>query len=223
MIQANCRAQFTADDLQFLVEVLARRSGDRVSLAKLVADEASLDALLDHPVVFEAILNRQDCLPISPRLYFYILARRVLAQAGIDDRAVADYLGELLTQFSEAGRLHRLPSRPDQPFAYVSDLLAVVTDGRQEEAFLVRAHIGNYTLFLTGVFPQHLEERARRRGAPALGFYEGLGRENFRLLADHSLAHRRHLHEVFGCLGEQFHEVRVALNDMADRLVHLDG
>jgi hypothetical protein len=223
MIQANCRAQFTADDLQFLVGVLARRSTDRVSLAKLVSDTDTLDALLDDPVVFEAVLNRGDCLPISPHLYLYVLARRVLSQAGIADRAVADYVAELLTEFSEASRLHRLPSRPDQPFEYISDLLAVVSEGRREETFVVRAHIGNYTLFLTGVFREHLEHRARRRGAPALGFYEGIGSESYRLVSDHALARRRQLHEVFACLGEQFHAVRLALNDLADRLVHLEG
>jgi hypothetical protein len=222
MIQANCRAQLTVDDFRFLVEVLARKSSDQPSLEALLGDESSLNQLLDDDAVFDAILNRNGCLKISPHLYFYVIARRILRNAGIEDRAVADYLGEMLTEFSNAARVHTLPTRPGQQFEYISDLLAVIREARQEETFVVRAHIGNYTLFLTGVFPQHLEHRTRFKGAPDISFYEGVGSQNFRILSDNNIAHRKQLHDVFNCLGEQFHQIRVAMNDMSDRLLHLD-
>src|ERR1051325_10130366 len=161
MIQANCRAQLTNNDFQFLLQTLARKSDDLSSLEKLISDPGTLDQLLDHDVVLEAILNRQCCLPISAHLYFYIIARRVVRNAGIEDRTVADYLGEMLAEFSQMTRLQTLPSRPGQQFEYVSELLAIISEARQEETFVVRAHIGNYTLFLTGIFPQHLEHRTR--------------------------------------------------------------
>src|SRR5262245_2879572 len=127
MIQANCRAQLTVEDFQFLVEVLARKSSDRSSLEALVGDEASLNQLLDHDAVFDAILNRRECLKVSPHLYFYVIARRILRNAGIEDRAVADYLAEMLTEFSNAARVTTLPTRPGQQFEYISDLLAVIS------------------------------------------------------------------------------------------------
>jgi hypothetical protein len=223
MIRAGCRTQFTSSDFQFLVETLARKSKDNLSLESLLADPTSLDELLDSDALLDAILTRRDCLPISPHLYFYVIARRVLRNAGIQDRAVADYLGAMLTDFSETSRTQTLATRPGQQFAYISDLLAVISEASAEETFVVRAHIGNYTLFLTGVFPQHIEQRARYKGAPDIEFYEGVGSANFRLLSDHSLARKRHLDEVFGCLAEQFREIRRSLNDAADRLLHLDA
>src|ERR1041385_9012425 len=141
MIQANCRAQLTSNDFQFLVETLARKSTDRSSLQTLIRDPSALDELLDHDAVLDALLNRRGCLHISPHLYFYVIARRILRNAGIEDRAVADYLGEMLTEFSNAARVHTLPTRPGQQFVYISDLLAVIREARQEETFVVRAHI----------------------------------------------------------------------------------
>lgn len=222
MSQANCRAQLTANDFQFLVETLARKSNDKVSLEKLVADEASLNQLLDQDSVFEALLNRSGYLHISAHLFFYVIARRVLRNAGIEDRAVADYLAEMLAEFSRMDQLQQLPTRPKQQFAYISDLLAIISEAREEEVFIVRAHIGNFTLFLTGVFPQHIEHRTKYKGAPAMSFYEGVGSQNFRLLSDHALAYKKKLNDVFNCLGAQFREIRLALNDMSERLLHLD-
>lgn len=222
MIQANCRAQFTREDFEFLLETLARRSGDLPSLQALLGDESALQQLLDHEAVLTAILSRTGCLRISPYLYFYVIARRVLLQAGIRDAAVADYVGSLLVEFSRASRLHTIPSRPGQQFEYLCDLLAVITRARDAEAFEVHAHIGNYTLFLTGVFPRHLEHRTRYKGAPGIRFYEGVGRQSFRVVSDHVLARKRQLDEVFQCLAEEFHEIRLALNDMADRLLALN-
>src|ERR1041385_9189990 len=159
MIQANCRAQLTSNDFQFLVETLARKSTDRSSLQTLIRDPSALDELLDHDAVLDALLNRRGCLHISPHLDFYVIARRVLRNAGIEDRMVADYLGEMLKEFADTNRLHGLTSRPGQQFEYISDLLAIISEARKEETFVVRAHIGNYTLFLTGVFPRSEERR----------------------------------------------------------------
>jgi hypothetical protein len=219
MIQANCRTQLTSNDFRFLIETLTRKSTDAASLESLLRDPSGLDELLDSDRVLDAILNHRACLPISPHLYFYVIARRILRNAGIQERAVADYLGAMLAEFSH---LDRLTSRPDGQFEYISDLLAIISEARAEETFVVRAHIGNYTLFVTGVFPQHLQHRARYKGAPDLEFYEGVGSQSFRLLSDHSLARKKHLDEVFNCLGERFHEIRLRLNDMAERLLHLD-
>lgn len=223
MIQANCRTHLTSNDFQFLVETLGRKSADASYLQELLRDPSSLDALLDHDAVFEAILQRATCLNISSHLYFYVIARHVLRNAGIDDRSVADYLAEMLAEFSVTARVHSIPIQADRQFEYISDLLAVISEASREETFIVRAHIGNYTLFLTGVFPQRLEHRTRYKGAPDLKFYESVGSQNFRILSDHALARKNHLQDVFDCLGGQFHNIRLAMNDMAERFLHIDG
>ena len=97
MIQANCRARFTAADFQFIVRTLARSPNDQVSLVDLLSDAETRDAVLDHPRLVEAILSHAGHLSISSSFYFYVLARHVLQRAGITDRKLS--------------RLHRLAAR----------------------------------------------------------------------------------------------------------------
>ena len=102
MIQANCRARFTAADFDFVVRTLARSKTDHVSLVDLLSDVETRDSILDHPRLVDAILCNAGHLHISSQFYFYVLARHVLQQAGIVDRKLCDYVGSLLETFSRA-------------------------------------------------------------------------------------------------------------------------
>jgi hypothetical protein len=88
-------------------------------------------------------------------------------------------------------------------------------------AFLLRTHAGNYALFLTGIFPESIERRSRR-GAPDTSYYEEIGRASFRVAAQHRVARECQLAEIFQRLADEFRRVRLALNDLAQRLINLD-
>jgi hypothetical protein len=91
----------------------------------------------------------------------------------------------------------------------------------REQAFLLRAHIGNYSLFISGIFHESAQRR-HERGGPNLRFYEEIGRTNYQMVASHETARRCELSDVFENLAEQFRGVRLALNDLSDRLLNLD-
>ena len=44
--------------------------------SNLLADEETRDRILDHDVLYQAVLERAGCLAISEHLYFYVLVRR---------------------------------------------------------------------------------------------------------------------------------------------------
>jgi hypothetical protein len=100
-------------------------------------------------------------------------------------------------------------------------MLIALTRATAEQTFLLRAHVGNYSLFVSGIFHENAQHRSRR-GAPDLEFYEKIGRTNFQLVAAHSTARRCELNDVFEELADRFHEVRLALNRLADELLNLD-
>ena len=79
MIHANCRMRLTADDFTFVVGVLSKSESDHVSLVKLLIDEDTRDAILDHELLAKAILESPERLPISPQLLFYVLCRKFFA------------------------------------------------------------------------------------------------------------------------------------------------
>lgn len=219
VIQPNCRVQFTAADIQFILSVLHPEAPAAECLVGLLADEASRDLILDNDRLFYALLERRDCLCISTHFYFYILVRHVLRHSGIEDRSVADYVAEVLAEFSRVERLQCRSPGQRQPLEYFVDLMAALQTADESTTFLIRAYIGNHALFMTGIFPERIRHRVERRGAPGLCYYENLGRENYRLASDHRLARKHNLTGIFTTLSEQFVPARQALNDLGDRLL----
>lgn len=220
VIQPNCRVHFTAADLDFIVHTLTSR-GSTESLVKLMADPESLDQILDHDLVFRALLEHNGCLAVSKYFYFYVMVRRVLQRSGIEDRHVADYVAAVLAEFSSATRARNPLAGAEQPMDYLFEMLAALQQADDGTRFLIRAHVGNHSLFLSGVFPERVHYRAQFRGAPEIAYYETLGSANFRVASDHRLAQKYDLVPIFVALAEQFHTIRLALNDMTDRLISL--
>ncbi len=221
VIQANCRAQFTAEDVDFILSVLGAKAGHSESLVKLLADEDSRDLILDDPALLRALLEQRSCLRVSSQFYFYVLVRHVLRRAGIEDRTVADYVAELLAEFSRTERTRCLVPGKLTPCDYFFEMLAALQTVDDITGFFIRAHIGNHSLFLAGVFPEHVRHRSERRGAPGLRYYEEMGRANFRVARDHRLARKYELSGIFDTLSERFDSARLALNDLSDRLCSL--
>jgi hypothetical protein len=221
MIQPNCRVQFAAEDIDFILSVLGRKIGTAECLVKLLADEASRDLILDDEALFHALLERGGCLRVSTRFYFYILVRQVFRRSDLQDRAVADYVAEVLSEFARSERARCVVPGQVNPMDYLFEMIAALKTADDRTTFLIRVHIGNYSLFLSGVFPERIRFRAEARGFPDLKYYEGLGRAQYRMASDHRLAQRYDVAEVFNTLAERFQTTRLALNDIADRLFSL--
>ena len=221
VIQPNCRVQFTAADVEFIVSALGPRTGSAETLVKLLADEDTRDLILDDEALFRALLEQRGCLRVSTRFYFYVLVRHVLNRSGIEDRVVADYVAELLAEYSRIENTRCVvPGRPE-PLDYFFEMLTALQTADDPTSFYIRTHVGNQSLFLSGVFPERIRYRAEYKGAPDLKYYEELGRANYRVASDHRLARKYDLADVFSTLAERFKATRLALNDLTDRLLSL--
>jgi hypothetical protein len=220
-IRANCRVQFSPADVEFIVRVLGTSTSEAACLRSLLTDEPSRDQLLDDPRLADALVNGLGCLQVSTRMYFYVLVRRALLEAGVKDPQVADYVAEMLAEFTEQRHLRCQVPGHSEPLEYFVEMLAALAHADERSAFLLRAHIGNYALFLTGLFPERLRYRQEYRGAPGLDYYERLGRSGFAAASTHRLAQQVELSSVYGELAERFPETRRALNDVAERVFAL--
>ena len=222
MIKANCRERFTAADFDFVVRTLSRSERDSVNLVELLTDGEARDSVLDSPRLVESLLADGTPLTISPQLYFYILLRHVLKDTGLGDRDVSDYLASLLETFSQTARMKSPADGHTSPIQYVSDMLIALRSASPAQSFLIRAHVGNYSLFITGIFQESVQHRSQR-GAPDMSYYEDLGRTNYRVAAGHQVARTCALNEVFEKLADGFRDIRLALNHLSDSLLHLDN
>ncbi len=221
VITPNCRVQFTAEDIEFISEVLAKKRDHGPLIQELLSDERSRDLILDDEALFQALLDARLCLKISTHFYFYILVRNALRRAGIESREVADYVAEVLSEYSREDRRHLKAPSDGRPLDYFFEMLSALQGADDRSRFVIRAHMGNESLFMTGVFPDRIRRRAERRGYPDLTYFESLGRSSFKEASHHQLAERYHLSSVFETLGEQFQLARAALNDLADRVFSL--
>jgi hypothetical protein len=220
VIRPNCRAQFSAEDIDFIVETLGNKRRD--CLVDLLKDEESRDLILDDELLFRAVLERPECLHISMHLYFYILVRNVFRGSGLKERELADYVAEVLAEFSRTHRTQMRVNDQTKRTDYFVDMLAALKTADDITSFFIRAHMGNYSLFLSGVFPDHIRMRSERKGAPDIRYYEEIGRSSFRAASDHRLAYKYDVAEIFNTLSERFQTTRRALNDLGERLISLE-
>jgi hypothetical protein len=218
MIQPNCRAQFAAEDIDFILSVLGQKIGTAECLVQLLADEETRDVILDDEALFRALLERQGCLRVTSRFYFYVLVRHVFLRSDITDRRVADYVAEMLTEFSSSEKARCVLPGQTNSLDYLFEMLTALKTADERTSFFIRVHIGNHSLFLSGVFPERIRFRAEARGFPDLKYYEGMARTQYRVASDHRLAQRYDLCNIFHTLSERFETTRLALNDVAERL-----
>ncbi|HYW09190.1 MAG TPA: hypothetical protein VE913_19680, partial [Longimicrobium sp.] len=106
-----------------------------------------------------------------------------------------------------------------EPFFYLADIVAALDRAHGEREFQLRAHLGNFALWLAGCFPDHVTHRVHRRGAPGISYYDELGAAGFRAAASSSLAPRHGLGEIFADVAEHFSDVRSALNSLSDTVL----
>ncbi len=183
-----------------------------------MADEG-LDPLLDDPLVLEGLLSARQGAHASWPLFTYVLVRHALRTAGEDDRPIADYVASILLHFGLRQRARQIADHDDATYDTLASLGADLEGSDASRSFLARAHLGNYALWLSGLFPDHIEQRRWRRGGPNLGYFEAMGQRGFRLAADHRLAGEHGLAPLFAAAAERFPRLREALNGVSDRLL----
>jgi hypothetical protein len=218
MILADTRHRLTRDDAQLATRLLARESGENLAdLERRIADEG-IDAILDDPRLARALLHQTAGAHASFTLFAYVMIRHALRNAGEQDRGLADYVSAIVVHFGFRDRAHRIAGHDDEIYRALVDLVEDLNDPDTRRSFLVRAHLGNYALWLSGIFPDFIEQRRWRRGGPDLDYFEELGRKGFQLAADHQLAEEHGLAPLYASAAERFGVLRSALNVVSDSL-----
>jgi hypothetical protein len=220
MILANVRGRLRESDLRLVVLALARGDAARAAHLRARALAEGPDPLLDEPGLLAALIAVRSLAVPSAALFAYVAVRHALRHAGVDDRDVADYLAALLLDFGDHDRHARIRPHDDQTYRYLVDLVSDLAehDGAGERAFLLRVHLGNYSLWLAGLFPDRVAAQRERAGGPDLPYYDAVGRRGFSLAADHALAQRYGVAALYRAAADRFPALRVAFNRLSDRV-----
>lgn len=219
MILANARHRLTREDAQLAIRLVASESEEeRERIRRRLVDEG-LDAVLDDQRLPAALLSSPFGAYASLPLFLYVMVRHALLKAGERDRSLSDYLAATLLAFNTKGRADRISETDDELYDTLASLLDDVNDGDPRRAFMVRVHLGNRALWISGLFPDHVEYRRWHRGGPDLGYFEELGKRGFELAAEHRMAEQYGMAEVYASVAARFGLLRVVLNTISDRLL----
>jgi hypothetical protein len=216
MILANVRQQLGRDDAQLALQLIARGSDDARAQAEATLRDAGIDVLLDDPRLLDGLMSSRRGAHASHPLFSYVVVRHALQRVGEGDRVIADYVASIFLHFGLRDRAFRAGMADDEVFTTLAELIAAAESADAQRSFLIRAHLGNYALWLSGIFPDFIEQRRWRRGGPDLDYYEELGRQGFRLAADHRLAAEHGLTSLFAAAADRFPRLRLALNAVSD-------
>ncbi len=218
MLKSLCsaRAGFTKADIEFIASLHQERQA--AAITALAGDLDCLQSLLDQPILRKTLLESPVALPVSPSLYFYVLVRQALLDGGIDHVGLTDHIAGVLVD--------KLPTMPrasgavPQWATHAVDFIALIRNA----SGLLRVHLevaaGDQFLVLTGLFPEFIQERRDRCGAPGLGFYESFARQSYHQASAQALL-GRDSRELFGLLAEVFPIARRSLTRMREHCLFL--
>ena len=141
------------------------------------------------------------------RLFDGLVEQVFMVEIGICDMDLTTYLGELLADFVHVDRIYRLQTVDRQVIRDISQMEALADLGPKvnetRRRRLVNRYIGDFTLFWTGVYPEHL--RPQHRGeANRLEPYLWMGKRSYGIASELSGARDRPPAAVLQHLSEQF-------------------
>ncbi len=142
-----------------------------------------------------------------------ILFNNLVARRFYDDAQVAGYVAGLLTDFVHVNNLYRIRNARGKRLEEVGEMLIESNPLLEGQSFErereVRKHIGDFTLFLTGLFPEYVASLPRR-GLRLDSFvdYVKAGKESYRVVSAFDQFEYRREAPLFRRLAETF-ELRV--------------
>ena len=118
------------------------------------------------------------------KLFMELVARHYAHEIGIRDPELVGYVSHLLTEFCDAEPLFKLQNTAGKPISDVGEMLLQADPvygpapsfERERE---VRRHVGDYTLFWTGVYPEALAKLQGSLSADCLISYQQQGKRSY--------------------------------------------
>lgn len=206
--EKSCRSYLEPRDINFIQSILGSK------FEEIKFNPELIESLLCENKLLFTILESTEQLPISPRLYFYILLHKAFSDSNICNPFLLDYIVFILITNINNNFSHN-------EVLYISDYLTKIDLANDKEQFYLRIELSNQILFLTGLFRDFLNYHTQRTGAPSISFYEGIGSSQYNAAMHHPLANELHLKNVFVQLSYDFSSVRQTLNQFSERFISL--
>lgn len=146
----------------------------------------------------------------SARLHEFFLSttQRTFRELGVGDEGVIGYVAAVLTEFARSDRLYALRTARGRAVDGIVDMRRAADQTNAMRARAARKYVGDYTLFMTGLFRSHVESRG------ALGYYVEEGQRSYRAVSELDLTRFRTGFLLFEQLAKNFEDYSGALDYM---------
>ena len=152
------------------------------------------------------------------QLFEDLVGRHYAEEIGIRDPQVVSYVAHLLAEFCDSEQLYKIRDAFHRPLSDVGEML-IESDpvygpapsfDRERQ---VRKHIGDYTLFFAGMFPESINHfRLRRQRLENFVEWVKAGKESYYVVSKFEHFEYAKVAPLFACLSKNFESCVYGLN-----------
>src|SRR6478752_2675746 len=152
------------------------------------------------------------------KLFMELVARHYAEEIGIRDSELIGYVAHLLTEFCDAEQLFKIRNSAGKPLTDVGEMLVesnpvfgpAPSFDRERQ---VRKHIGDYTLFFAGMFPESINHfRLRRQRLENFVEWVKAGKESYYIVSKFEHFEYAKVAPLFASLSKNFEGCVYGLN-----------
>lgn len=142
---------------------------------------------------------------------------------GLNDPSVTSYVAHVLCEFSRSDKLYKVHDEMGHPIADLEAMIAAadpITGSAPsfDAERMIRKHIGDYALFVAGMYPQAVEPWRRRSHHPSLPELVRAGKESYYIVSQFNLFEYEQEAPLFGRLSDWFERCILGLSLVREEL-----
>ncbi len=158
------------------------------------------------------------------KMFVELVGRSYAQEIGIRDPQIVAYVAHLLTEFCDAEQLFKIRNTTGKPLNDVGEMMVesnpvfgpAPSFDRERQ---VRKHIGDYTLFFAGMFPESINHyRLRRDRLESLIDWMKAGKESYYIVSKFEYFEYAKVAPLFASLASHFEECVYGLNRVKNEL-----
>src|ERR1041385_1410707 len=158
------------------------------------------------------------------KMFVEMVGRHYAQEIGIRDPQVVAYVAHLLTEFCDAEQLFKIHNAEGRPLRDVGEMIIesnpvygpAPSFDRERQ---VRKHIGDYTLFYTGMFPEGLNHyRLHRTRMESLIDFVKAGKESYYIVSKFEHFEYAKVAPLFRRMSHDFEQLVYGLNHVKNEL-----
>jgi hypothetical protein len=152
------------------------------------------------------------------QLFIELVGRHYAEEIGLRDPQIVNYVAHLMAEFCDVEELFRIRTAEGQPLTDVGEMLVesnpvfgpAPSFDRERQ---VRKHIGDYTLFFTGMFPESINHfRLRRNRTENFVDWIKAGKESYHIVSKFEHFEYAKVAPLFANLSQNFEQCVYGLN-----------